>query len=172
MSEQQLKHENGEFERRDLSASGVVGFLGGLLIVGVLVVFLLASVYAFLDRYQKAHEPPQNPLVGATNADTRHPTPQDENRFPLPRLETNEGDELNDLRLQEEKTLNSYGWLDQKAGVAHIPIERAMELVVERGLPTVPQHAAAPVVKHQTGVQGNSVRNATRPAGQTAAKQQ
>jgi hypothetical protein len=37
--------------------------------------------------------------------------------------------------MNQENQLNSYGWVDQKAGVAHIPIERAMELLVQRGIP-------------------------------------
>jgi hypothetical protein len=59
-------------------------------------------------------------------------------------LETNERLEINDFRLQEEKTLNSYGWVDKQAGVARIPIDRAMELLAQRGLPTRPQAGAVP----------------------------
>lgn len=38
-------------------------------------------------------------------------------------------------RAQERAQLESYGWVDQAAGVAHIPIERAMALIAEQGLP-------------------------------------
>src|SRR5439155_18343130 len=72
MSNEKFNYENGKFERRDLSAGGVLGFLGGLGIVGVLIYLVLGGMYGFLNRYEKAHEPPQNPLIGATNADTRH----------------------------------------------------------------------------------------------------
>lgn len=150
MSEEKVTRESHDFEPRDLSASSVLGFLGALVIVGVLAYFVLAGLYGFLDRYQKAHEPPQNPLVQATNLDTRHPTVQDEKKFPLPRLETNERGPLNDQRQQEEETLHTYGWLDQKAGIARIPIERAMQLIVERGLPIAPQHADVPGNKRKT----------------------
>lgn len=142
MSDEKLDHQNDKFERRDLSASGVLRFLAGLAIVGVLVFLLLGGMYKLLNRYEKAHEPAPNPLVAVTDADTRNPTPQDADKFPLPRLETNERVQVDDQRLREEQTLNTYGWLDQKAGVAHIPIERAMALIVERGLPTAPPHSA------------------------------
>ncbi|OLC96545.1 MAG: hypothetical protein AUH86_09440 [Acidobacteria bacterium 13_1_40CM_4_58_4] len=62
-------------------------------------------------------------------------------KFPEPRLEINERTQLNGFRLDEEKKLNSYGWVDQKAGVVHIPIERAMQIVAQRGLPVRPQNA-------------------------------
>lgn len=40
------------------------------------------------------------------------------------------------LRRREDLLLDTYGWVDREAGIAHIPIERAIELVLERGLPT------------------------------------
>jgi hypothetical protein len=70
--------------------------------------------------------------------------PGDISKFPQPRLETNETIEINKFRLQEEQTLNSYGWVDQEAGVVRIPIDRAMELMAQRGLPTRPQAGVAP----------------------------
>lgn len=170
MTDEKVTHESHDFEPRDLSASSVLGFLGALVIVGVLIYFLLAGVYRFLDRYEKAQEPPRNPLVQATKGDTRHPTVRDENRFPLPRLETNEGEQMNDQRLQEEETLNTYGWLDRKAGIARIPIEHAMELTVERGLPTAPQHPAASENKHQTETRKTELE-VRRKQGRTPAEQ-
>ena len=40
-------------------------------------------------------------------------------------------DPLQRLDADQLELLNSYGWVDQQAGIAHIPIDRAMELVVE-----------------------------------------
>jgi len=39
------------------------------------------------------------------------------------------------LRAEEARVLDSYGWVDRSAGVVRIPIDQAMRLVVERGLP-------------------------------------
>ncbi len=44
--------------------------------------------------------------------------------------------ELKQVRQQEKERLEGYGWVDQTAGVAHIPVERAIEIVAARGLPT------------------------------------
>ncbi len=38
---------------------------------------------------------------------------------------------LADLREKQAKQAGAYGWVDQKAGVVQLPIERAMELIVE-----------------------------------------
>ena len=52
-----------------------------------------------------------------------------------PMLETTSAASLRNFLINQENQLNSYGWVDEKAGVAHIPIDRAMELIVQRGLP-------------------------------------
>ncbi|HVO59885.1 MAG TPA: hypothetical protein VMT53_03060 [Terriglobales bacterium] len=135
---EQLKHPEVEYEHSDLSALGILGFLAGLAIVGFVIHIILVGMFVYLDTFTKRHEAATSPLAPATARDLRNPNPQVANEFPLPRLETNELGELNDQRLQEENTLNTYGWVDQKAGIAHIPIERAMQLLAQRGLPVAP----------------------------------
>ena len=54
---------------------------------------------------------------------------------PEPRLQTNPREDLRELRAKEDELLGSYGWVDKNAGVVRIPIEDAMKLTVERGLP-------------------------------------
>jgi hypothetical protein len=41
-------------------------------------------------------------------------------------------DQGRESRDAAERWLGSYGWVDRDAGVVHIPIERAMELYLER----------------------------------------
>jgi hypothetical protein len=53
---------------------------------------------------------------------------------PSPRLEQNPILDGNQIVADATKKLEGYGWVDQSAGTAHIPIERAMQLVVERGV--------------------------------------
>jgi hypothetical protein len=56
-------------------------------------------------------------------------------KFPQPRLLSQPGSELAKGRLVARNRLTTYGWVDRQAGVAHIPIKRAMELLLARGLP-------------------------------------
>jgi hypothetical protein len=129
----------GEFEREDLAPKPILLFLLGLIVACVLVALVLRGLYGFMDAYESQHQPALNPLAQQTTADTRVVTPGDITKFPQPRLETNEPMEINAFRLQEEQTLNSYDWVDRPAGVVRIPIDRAMELLAQRGLPTRPQ---------------------------------
>ena len=56
-------------------------------------------------------------------------------KFPGPRLQVKPEADLAAFRAREDEELNHYGWIDRKAGVVRIPIERAMDLIAQRGLP-------------------------------------
>jgi hypothetical protein len=138
------QNEEMDFEREDLGAKPIFTFLLSLTIGCVLVAVVLRGLYSYLDTYEGRHQPVQNPLALPTTADTRIVEQGDIKKFPQPRLETDETTEINNFRMQQEQTLNSYGWVDQSAGVARIPIDRAMALLAQRGLPTRPQAGVVP----------------------------
>ena len=54
---------------------------------------------------------------------------------PEPRLQDNAVEDLRRMRAAEDRILNGYGWVDRKKGVVRIPIDRAMDLLAQRGLP-------------------------------------
>ncbi len=155
MSEETMNHGHSghgtEFEREDLSARGVFIFMIGLAIVGLVIYFIISGMYSFLDKYERAQMTTASPLSTSTEVASRKidfgPGQGDyverkfkENGAPL--LENDEKGQFHDFLWKQEEQLNSYGWVDEKSGVAHIPIERAMQLTVERGLPVLPQGAA------------------------------
>ena len=133
-----------EFEREDLGAKPILIFMISLAIGCVLVAIVLRGLYSYLSAYDNTHQPVQSPLLPPARGETRIVIPGDIAKFPQPRLESDERLEIKDFRLQEDQKLNSYGWVDQPAGVVHIPIDRAMQLVAQRGLPTRPQAGVAP----------------------------
>jgi hypothetical protein len=144
MSNETEKHESagghGGYEHQDLQVAGIFYFLLALIVVTVICLFGLRGLYAYLEHYEKSSQPAVNALVTNVPEDTRHIAPgYPQAAFPSPKLEEDERGQLNDIRLNEEKELNSYGWVDEKAGTLHIPIERAMDLVVQRGLAVRPQ---------------------------------
>lgn len=134
---------HGDYERRDITVAGVVYFLIGLGVAVVVVYFIANGIFVLLNKRFEAEQQPVSPLVTSAPNDTRHIPPQYGNdyekylkeNFPSPQLEVNERTELNGERLREEDTLSTYGWVDQGAGKVRIPIERAMDLLVQRGLP-------------------------------------
>ncbi len=150
----EIQHENGGYEHQDLQASSVLYFLLVLAVVTVICLFGIKGLYLYLDAREKAEQPAVNPLVTNVPTDTRHIEREyPQSAFPSPRLEQFEGVELDQDLVGEENTLYSYGWVDEKAGTVHIPIERAMDLLVQRGLPVRLQGAADGVTsaKAKTG---------------------
>ena len=71
-------------------------------------------------------------------------SPFDQSRTipPAPRLSVRPVEELKKHEAEEKAQLNNYGWVDQNAGTVHIPIERAMELSLEKGFPVRSNPAA------------------------------
>jgi hypothetical protein len=152
MSDEMKHSHSGQdtgFEREDLSARGVFAFMIGLGVVGLVIYFIIVGMYTFLDNYERSQMTTASPLATSKGAMSRVVT-QDyvDQRFKengAPMLETNERGQFRDFLMNQENQLNSYGWVDEKAGVAHIPIDRAMELIEERGLPVCPQSGCANV---------------------------
>ena len=141
---QTAKHQgHGDYERSDVSIAAILYFLIGLAIVCVLAYFVVEGLFWYLDKRAEATQTPVSPLVTSVPKDTRRIPPQYGNDydkylkegFPAPQLETDERTELNGIRQREAETLSTYGWVDQKAGTVRIPIDRAMELLAQRGLP-------------------------------------
>jgi hypothetical protein len=147
--------EHGGYERQDLPVSGILYFLLTIVVVVVICLFGLRGLFDFLDHREKAAQPAVNPLVTNVPTDTRRISDPDEylkKAFPDPRLETDERNQLNKDTVREEGLLYSYGWVDEKAGTVRIPIERAMDLIVQRGLPVRTQNMAgdSPAAKTAT----------------------
>ena len=133
---------HGDFEHQDLAPKGIFAFLIVIAVATVICIFLVGGFYDFLEKREKANQPPVSPLVTHVPEDTRHVAPGYPQRvFPDPKLEEDERGQLNGVHMAEEETLYSYGWVDQQAGTMRIPIDRAMDLLVQRGLPVRPQEA-------------------------------
>jgi hypothetical protein len=52
------------------------------------------------------------------------------------RLQTDAPTDLDQYRKTQDKILAGYGWVDPKAGVVRIPVQRAMDLLLEKGYPS------------------------------------
>jgi hypothetical protein len=150
---------HADYERKDIGVGGVIAFLIGLGVFLVICYFLADGFYKVLDKHFEAEQAPVSPLVTNTQQDTRRIPPQYGDNykeylkqgFPAPQLETDERTELNDVRLREENILSTYDYVDKNAGTVRIPIDRAMDLLAQRGLPVRSQtgEATAPTTTSQ-----------------------
>lgn len=127
---------HGDYERQDLSPKGILYFLLALVVGTVLCALLLSGVYAWLDHRETEQQSTMSPLITTMPEDTRHIArgyPQA--TFPNPKLEEDERGQLNGIRTDWNETLYSYGWVNEPSGTVRIPIGRAMDLLIQRGLP-------------------------------------
>lgn len=109
-------------ETRDANVRALLIFAAVLAGVVLLTMLGMAGVFRYFGATQSLGSP-ASPFV-----DVRTLPPQ-------PRLQVEPRVDLRELRSREEAKLHSYGWVDRNAGVVHIPIERAMDLALEKGFP-------------------------------------
>jgi hypothetical protein len=67
--------------------------------------------------------------------------------FPTPRVQTDDGNQdVADLHAREDLLLDNYTWIDQSQSKVRIPIERAMQIIAQTGLPVAPPVQQAPLL--------------------------
>jgi hypothetical protein len=142
------------FEQEDLSSRTALYFLAGLVLVGLVVYLIVFGMYRFLDSYAAAHQSPMSPMV-TPEADTRAVTPQNAETFPQPRLEENERTQFRSFIEDQDRKLATYDWVDKDRGTVRIPIDRAMELIAQRGLPV---HAEAASSAQSSAAQSSETK--------------
>ncbi len=117
------------YERRDLSIRGILLFMAGLVIMGGIVLIVTTALLVFSSRQGGITF--SFPPVNLSNVPPPSPPA-------APGLESVPGQTIQGLRSSEDQTLHSYGWVDQKNGVVRIPIDRAIDLLSQQGLPSRP----------------------------------
>jgi hypothetical protein len=142
------RHEDVRFEKSDVSHRGVIiggaCFLGGMW----LTVGLLFFYFVYLKNYRAEVSPPALP---ATRSGITLP--------PQPRLQSAPERDLKTFRAKEDWELTHYYWLDKSKGQVAIPIEQAIQMLAQRGIPpekTPPNPALTPPEEgtRLTGLEG------------------
>jgi hypothetical protein len=127
------RHDNPvvEGEPTDVNVRAILWLLL-VLSAGCVVVFTAMWWLreGFLAREQAAN-PALTPLAERESVRL----PRDLNKLPSPRLHADDREELEALRAYEKERLTTYGWVDRESGVVRIPVNEAMRLVAEEGLP-------------------------------------
>ena len=115
---------NGGHEPTDVNVRPLAMYAAvlALTVVGALV--LMWALFQFYQAMPVREGGPVSPLTAE-----RVPPPR-------PRLQTMEtqGEDLAVNRASEKQALTTYGWVDKKAGIVRIPVQRAMDLALERGV--------------------------------------
>ena len=117
-------HGNGAgHETRDTGPAVIIYSTIGLTVGTFIVCMIVWGLFNFL----KSREVPPAPTSLMSNPATMPPEP---------RLQVDGTAQIKNLRAREDHVLSSYAWVDQKSGTVRVPIDRAMDMLAQRGLPT------------------------------------
>ncbi|MCB2053360.1 MAG: hypothetical protein KDE35_03845 [Geminicoccaceae bacterium] len=112
------------YEKRDVSLRGIVwtiiGGIGG-------VATALALVWGLLQLYDAIGRP--SAALAPTEIERARVEP------PRPRLLADPADLRETVERRDAARLQTYGWVDEEQGIAHVPIDEAMRVLVEQGWP-------------------------------------
>lgn len=112
-------------EESDVNVSAILRYGMGLVAIAIVIHVLLWLLLGVFERQNARRQTQVFPMAAG-----------DQNRLPpAPRFQENPQQELQELRAKQRALLEGYGWVSKEAGIARIPIEDAMKIVIQRGLP-------------------------------------
>ena len=111
-------------EESDVNVGAILRYGVGLFLIAAVVHLFL---WWLLGVYERQNERAQTQVYPMAGQQDRLP--------PEPRFQQDPQQELQDLRAKQKALLEGYAWTNKEAGAVRIPIDEAMRLVVERGLP-------------------------------------
>lgn len=138
---QPLSSEAAGHEVTDASLDGAMKFV-------VITAAFLAACFGLvwvmmhqLDSREVALDVKPSPVSGR----------QGDRLPPLPRLQTLPYQDLAAFERSEASSVDTWAWVDKSRGIAQIPVNRAIEILAERGLPVPPPVAAPPAAAAAPG---------------------
>jgi hypothetical protein len=133
------------WERRDVSIVGVTRFAIALFLGTALFMVLMWIMESRLTEREQRNNARVAPATRLTDEGPQRPprpvlqgAPGSEVELVSPELE------LERLRDEEAELLGSYGWVDRDAGTVRLPVERAKEVMTERGFDVRPDSGDRP----------------------------
>ena len=109
---------------RDVNVRQLLLYTGGLVFTCVICALVVGGLFKLFESQAAANDPVVSPLAAPAGQ-----------LPPEPRLLTDEPSMLKKQRALEAETLEHYGWVDQKGGIARLPIAEAKKKLLHDGLP-------------------------------------
>ena len=123
-SEAELHNEDVAHEHSDVNIRTILAFGAGMAALVIGSALLMSLMFHTLASQASARDPELSPVAAPSTIQPK-----------APQLLTDEPGNLKKFREEESKKLDGYGWVDERAGIAHVPIEEAKKLIVQHGLP-------------------------------------
>jgi hypothetical protein len=163
-----MQNEGVAHEESDVNVRAILSFAGIVAVVSIVCALIVWGMMVAFESSAEGRETRRSPL---SRPSTQMPNQTDSPFFgaaPQPQLLTNEFLVHDQLRDTETAALTQYGWVDQQAGVARLPIDQAKKLLSERGLPSR-SGGSDPALGTNAPAYGESAGGRNIPNGQTPA---
>lgn len=145
------------YEQSDVGVTGIVVFLVALLVFVAVCGVVTYGMGKLINAHMNKEDGPDNKWTASVNIRQLGNLPNNPEmqqkvaaltqKFPTPRLLEDDGNQdVADLHQKEDLLLDNYSWVDRSKGQVRIPIERAMELIAQRGLPVAPAIQQEPLM--------------------------
>lgn len=132
-------------EPTDVDLSGAPKILIYSVLFMVITFAAMWLMFRFFINLEQAKDPPRSPVVSSSTPRSSQMGSLPGERTPAgPQLQTDEPLDLRTFRRAEDALLHNYGWIDKEKGIVRLPVERAIDLLAERGLPAPARAGAAP----------------------------
>ena len=112
------------YERRDVNPRAILWLMAGVTGCALVAMAALWILINAFERQAASRDPARSPLVGE--------------RLPsaAPELQPTPVHDYQAFQASQERALTTYGWVDREKSIVRLPVERAMQLLLERGEPT------------------------------------
>ena len=147
------------YEQSDVKVTGIIVFLTSLAIFVAVCGVVTYGIGKLINAELNREDGPNTKWTTdadakirtlgnlPTNPDLQNKIAEMTKRFPTPRVQTDDGNlDVADLHAREDLLLDNYSWADRSQGKVRIPIERAMQIIAQKGLPVAPAAPEAPLL--------------------------
>ena len=124
-----VHHEPGDVNAKALTKFGVS--------MAFLILIFLVGLWGLFDYLKNREAELGLPLSPAAMVNSQKQPPE-------PRLQAHAARYMQDWRASEDRVLHQYSWINPDKGIVQIPVDRAMDLIVQRGLPVLAQPPGKP----------------------------
>ena len=145
-------------EENDINLRAIIWFVIVLAGITLAVDVAMYGLFKGLDYYEVKNDPVVTPLTAPAS-------PANGGTMPSPGLQTTPWTDLKHFRADQAAALHGYAWVDEHAGVARVPIDKAKALLLKQGIPVRPELAGT-LEGTSVAASGESNGGRSIPAGQ------
>ncbi len=144
-------------EESDINVRAIIGFVVVLTVIVLAVDVAMWGLFRGFAHMGVKNDPIVTPLANPPLPPNQPPGPTG--------LQTTPWADLKQFKDSQSAYLHGYGWVNEPAGIARVPIEKAKAMLLQRGLPVRPE-LADPLEGTHVAAGGESNGGRTLPAGQ------